>query len=141
MRTQFRAALAGAAVLTMTFTPVIADATPGRGVTGTIIAKTTVGDTDYTLRRIVIDPGGSTGWHYHDGMLYAAVEGGTLTHSDSTCKPDGIYSKGAVFTEPSDQVHIGRNLGTKPLVLNVLYVLPKGSPLAQDAPNPGCDFQ
>src|SRR5438552_7155430 len=30
-----------------------------------------------------------------------------------------------------DQVHIGRNLGTTPLVLEVLYVLPAGSPLSE----------
>jgi hypothetical protein len=26
-------------------------------------------------------------------------------------------------------------------VLYVLYVVPHGSPLAADAPNPGCDFE
>jgi hypothetical protein len=38
-------------------------------------------------------------------------------------------------------VHIGRNLGTTPVVLDVLYVDPAGSPLSEDAPNPGCPFQ
>jgi hypothetical protein len=49
----------------------------------------------------------------------------------------------AAFTEPSgpQHVHIGRNLGTQPVVLDVLYVDPAGSPLSEDAPNPGCNFQ
>lgn len=34
----------------------------------------------------------------------------------------------------------GRYLGTTPMVLDVLYVLPVGSPLAEDAPDPGCGF-
>nr|BFE70144.1 hypothetical protein GCM10020092_034450 [Actinoplanes digitatis] len=38
-------------------------------------------------------------------------------------------------------VHIGRNLGATAVVLDVLYVLPYGSPLSVDDPNPGCDFQ
>jgi hypothetical protein len=38
-------------------------------------------------------------------------------------------------------VHIGRNEGSVPVVLDVLYVLPHGSPFSEDAPNPGCDFQ
>jgi quercetin dioxygenase-like cupin family protein len=103
----------------------------------------TAGQTDYVLRKITLAPGGSTGWHYHDGELHAVVLSGTLTHSDHTCKTDGVYRAGAAFTEPSgsDMVHIGRNIGTVPMVLEVLYVLPKGSPLSEDAPNPGCSFQ
>jgi hypothetical protein len=38
-------------------------------------------------------------------------------------------------------VHIGRNLGSTAVILDVLYVDPAGSPLSEDAPNPGCDFQ
>lgn len=123
--------------------PSTADATPGSGVTGTILSQTTIGRTDYTLREITIQPGGTTGWHFHDGTLYAFVKAGTLTHSDHDCTTDGVYKAGAAFTEPSgtDHVHVGRNLGTKPVVLDVLYVLPTGSPLSEDAPNPGCPFQ
>jgi hypothetical protein len=36
--------------------------------------------------------------------------------------------------------HIGRNLGSIPVILQVIYVDPIGKPLAEDAPNPGCDF-
>jgi quercetin dioxygenase-like cupin family protein len=140
-----RAALAGvllAAGATLVV-PGVADATPSSGVTGTIISQTTVGGKDYILRRITIAPGGSTGWHYHDGTLYAFVEQGTLTHDMSDCKVDATYQPGSAFIEQSgsDHVHIGRNLGSTPVVLDVLYVDPAGSPLSEDAPNPGCSFQ
>jgi quercetin dioxygenase-like cupin family protein len=133
--------LAGAA-LAAVLIPGTASATPGAGVSGTILAKQTIGGTDYTLREITIQPGGYTGWHYHDGTLYAFVKSGTLTHNMSDCSVDAVYHGGAVFTEPSgkDHVHIGRNLGADPVVLDVLYVLPAGSPLSEDAPNPGCPF-
>jgi hypothetical protein len=35
---------------------------------------------------------------------------------------------------------LGRNLGDTPLVLEVVYIMPTGKPLAEDAPNPGCPF-
>jgi quercetin dioxygenase-like cupin family protein len=117
-----------------------ASATPGVGVTSRLISQNTANGKDYIIREITLAPGGSTGWHYHDGTLYARVREGKLTHTANTCKPDGLYEKGDLFTEPSgsEHVHIGRNLGDTPVVLDVLYVDPAGKPLAEDAPNPGC---
>lgn len=121
-----------------------AAATPaGPGVSGTVLTRTTVAGKDYVLRQITIPPGQSTGWHFHDGTLYGFVAEGTLSHFDSACRPDGVYRAGSSLTEPSgdNHVHIGRNLGTLPVILDVLYVLPHGAPLSEDAPNPGCDFE
>ena len=97
-------------------------------------------DTDYILGEITIAPGGSTGWHHQDGTLYAQVLQGTLTHHGADCAIDGVYSTGSTLVESSgaDHVHLGRNLGSVPVVLGVLYHNPAGSPLAEDAPNPGC---
>lgn len=136
-------ALAGAVAAGIALTPGVANATPSSGVSGTIISKATFGGKDYIVRQITIQPGGTTGWHWHDGTLYAYVEQGTLTHTDSDCTTTDVYRAGASFVEPSgsDHVHVGRNLGTAPLVLDVLYVDPAGSPLSEDAPNPGCGFQ
>lgn len=137
-----RTVLAGAAAAGLALVPAVADATPGSGVTGRIISQTTAGGKDYILREVTIAPGGKTGWHFHDGTLYAFVAEGTLTHPDSTCDTSTVYKTGAAFVEPSgaDHVHIGLNLGEKPVVLEVLYVLPHGAPLSEDAPNPGCAF-
>jgi hypothetical protein len=54
-----------------------------------------------------------------------------------------VYATGSFIQEPAGagNVHIGRNLGDTPLVLDVLYVLPHGSPFSEDAPNPGCPFE
>lgn len=149
MRHSFRTAmtaftLTGMSLAGVTLAPGSAQATPGGpGVTGRIIAQTTVGKTDYILREVTIPPGQATGWHYHDGPLYGYVQQGTLSHFDATCASDGVYPRGQALEEPpgADHVHIGRNLGTTDVVLKVLYVLPHGAPLAQDAPNPGCDFE
>ena len=144
MRMFLRNAVTGAVAAATFLTCGTAQATPpGPGVTGRVIAQTTVGGTDYILREITVPPGQGTGWHYHDGPLYAVVQQGTLSHYDSTCASDGVYPKGSTIQEPAgaDHVHLGRNLGDTAVVLEVLYVLPHGAPLSQDAANPGCPFE
>ncbi|MGW4567349.1 cupin domain-containing protein [Streptomyces sp. NPDC004561] len=144
MRTALRTAVVGVVTAATALMCQTAGATPpGPGVTARTISQTTVGGTDYTLREITVPPGQSTGWHYHDGPLYGFVKQGTLSHFDSSCASDGLYRAGSTIQEPagSGHVHIGRNLGDTPLVLDVLYVLPHGSPFSEDAPNPGCPFQ
>jgi quercetin dioxygenase-like cupin family protein len=120
----------------LVFAPGTATATPSSGVTGTIIAQKTVGQTDYVLREITIAPGGYTGWHSHDGTLYAYVRQGTLTRTMADCVTVEVSPAGSTLVEQPVHVHIGRNLGTVPVVLDVLYVLPAGSPLSQDEPEP-----
>lgn len=116
---------------------------PGPGVVGTIQWQKTVGGTDLILREIHLPPHQATGWHHHDGTLFATVKKGTLSHFDATCAPDGVYRAGSSLVEPSGaaNVHIGRNLGTTEVILEVLYVNPHGAPLSVDEPNPGCDFE
>lgn len=143
MRKIRSAALIGASALAFTLVPGTASATPSSGVSSTTLYQRTVDGTMYTLKEITIQPGGSTGWHYHSGPVYGVVLKGTLTHSDSHCTTDGVYAPGDTIVEMSgaDHVHIGRNLGSTPVVLDALYVDPAGSALTVDAPNPGCDFQ
>jgi hypothetical protein len=134
------AALTGAALIAGS----PAQATPpGPGVSGRIISQYTVGKTDYILREITIPPGEATGWHWHQGELYGWVKQGVLSHFDETCASDGVYPRGSFIREPSGtgNVHIGANRGRVAVVLDVLYVLPTGSPLSSDASNPGCPFQ
>ncbi|HSV67271.1 MAG TPA: cupin domain-containing protein [Mycobacteriales bacterium] len=118
-------------------------------MSGTILAKGTMpgsvmlkthGPTELVVRHITIQPGGSTGWHYHPGTLLAVVQRGTLTHIDADCQIV-TYPAGQSLVEPSGShhVHVGRNLGTEPVELYVTYVNPVGSPLSVDAPDPGCD--
>ncbi|MFC7425486.1 cupin [Nocardia tengchongensis] len=139
----FRAVLTGLASCALVASlAATAQATPSDGVTGVIISRTTIGDTDYILREITIVPGGSTGWHYHDGTLYAVLRQGQLSHYDSDCAVDQVGGAGTAFVERagSGNVHLERNLGSEAQILDVLYALPAGSPLSEDAPNPGCPF-
>jgi len=144
MRSALRTAVTGAVAAATVLVCAPAHATPpSPGVTARLISQKTIGDTDYTLREITLPPHTTTGWHFHDGPLYAVVKQGTLSHFDSDCSSDGVYPQGSFVQEPagSQHVHIGRTLGDTPLVLDVLYVLPHGAPFSEDAPNPGCPFQ
>jgi quercetin dioxygenase-like cupin family protein len=122
--------------------PSVASATSGHGVSAVLLSQTTRNGQDYILREITIEPGGSTGWHWHDGTLFGVIRQGTLTHNLADCSTDGVYNPGEAISEPSgsDHVHIGRNLGPTPVLMQVVYVDPAGSPLSEDAPDPGCGY-
>jgi len=113
-----------------------AAATPSENADAVIVSQATVDD---ITREITIQPGGSTGWHYHDGRVFGVVREGTLTRTMKDCSVV-VSPEGSAVTEDSgaDHTHIGRNLGPGPLVLWVDYIEPAGTPLAVDMPDPGC---
>ncbi|MBB5162248.1 cupin domain-containing protein [Mycobacterium sp. AZCC_0083] len=132
----------GAGIALAAMTPASAHATPSTGVSAVTLSKQTVDGKDYIVSYITIAPGGSTGWHTHRGEIYGVMKSGTLTHYAADCSQDGVYEAGDPMTDPTgpDHVHIARNLGTTPLVLEVTYVDPAGAPTSDSALNPGCDF-
>ena len=130
------------AAATAPFMPALipaASATPPENADAVIISQSTVNGIDYITREITIQPGGSTGWHYHDGRVFGVVREGTLTRTMEDCSVV-VSPEGSAATEDSgaDHTHIGRNLGPGPLVLWVDYIEPAGTPLAVDVPDPGC---
>ncbi|ANW22580.1 hypothetical protein [Streptomyces clavuligerus] len=144
MRSLPSLAAVGAVLVGLSLPAGAAHATPaGPGVTGKVLARTTLGDTDYILREVTIPPGQTTGWHYHNGPVRGYVARGTLHHYDATCASDGVYTEGDPLREAAGPgyVHLGRNPGATDLVLRAVYALPHGAPFSQDAPNPGCDFE
>ncbi|GAA2058164.1 cupin domain-containing protein [Williamsia deligens] len=126
-----------------------ASATPSAGITAQTLAAADIpagllpfisGPGTATARRITIAPGGTTGWHFHDGRIVGIVESGTLTHPGADCKPV-TYRAGQLIIEPEGKAntHRGQNLTDKPVVLDVVYLLPKGAPFFEDAAAPPCD--
>ena len=119
-----------------------AAATPAVGTAAVTLTQNTVDGVEYTLREITIAPGGSTGWHYHDPVVFGIIRSGTLTRTVGNCQVDGTFPAGAAVAEEQGpgHVHVGHNLGTEPLVMWVNYVAPVGTPLSVDVPDPGCGF-
>jgi quercetin dioxygenase-like cupin family protein len=138
-RVRWFALLATATVPASTALTPIALATPSENAEAVIVSQATVNGFDYITREITIQPGGSTGWHYHDGRVFGVVREGTLTRTMKDCSVVAS-PEGSAVTEDSgpDHTHIGRNLGPVPLVLWVDYIEPAGTPLAVDMPDPGC---
>ncbi|MFD4428096.1 cupin domain-containing protein, partial [Nocardia sp. NPDC058497] len=87
--------------------------------------------------RTRIAPGGTSGWHYHDGTLFVLVTRGTLDHPYLERGP-AEYPRGHVFREPSGpaNAHVARNRGPTEVRILVLYAIPAGSPLSHQVTPP-----
>ncbi|WP_327282885.1 MULTISPECIES: cupin domain-containing protein [unclassified Streptomyces] len=88
-------------------------------------------------REVVIEPGACTGWHFHRVPLIALVKSGTLTrilYDNSTV----VHRPGTSFVEPPgiEHLHLGRNLGTVPVVLYVTCTLAEGEAFSIPADAP-----
>src|SRR5215213_5800627 len=76
-------------------------ATTPKGVTPTPLTRATLGkfeaqnkgieaesdrtSADFALAKVVIEPGGTTGWHHHPGIALVSVNSGAVTEYDKNC--------------------------------------------------------
>ena len=97
---------------------------------------------DVIVQRVLVGPGGTTGWHSHPGPAIVTVVAGTLTlfdGDDTTCTGQD-YAAGEAFVDlGSGHVHIGRNLSeTDGVQLFVTYLgVPVGESPRIDEEDPG----
>lgn len=132
-------------------------ATPGGGITdvvNVVQARTTErvhaksdgvklaakGPVDVFLQRATFQPGGTSGWHSHSGVVLLAVESGALTRYDERCRAQR-FGTGQAFVEHGGDAVLVRNEGSQPAVVHVAYVLPDAALRRIDEPNPGCPVQ
>ncbi|MDH6123016.1 cupin domain-containing protein [Kitasatospora sp. GAS204B] len=87
------------------------------------------------IRTISIAPGANTGWHYHPALVQAVLLSGELTRvlEDGTVE---VTRPGQFLIELPQQVHIGYNHGSEPVVILANYQVAEGCPLAVPAPAP-----
>ncbi len=86
--------------------PSVALASPPSGFTPTVLFQADVGRADVMVQRIVIDPGGTSGWHHHPGVVTVVVTSGSVTVLDSDCNRTRYgpgLPNGAVFREGGDE--------------------------------------
>jgi quercetin dioxygenase-like cupin family protein len=132
-------------------------ATPGGGITDVvnfIQARTPEGvhaksdgvklatkrPVDVFFQRATFQPGGTSGWHSHSGVVVLAIESGELTRYDERCRSE-TYGAGEAFVEHGGDSVLVRNEGGTPAVVYVAYVLPDAALRRIDEPNPGCGVQ
>jgi quercetin dioxygenase-like cupin family protein len=76
---------------------------------------------------VEIAPGGETGRHQHPVPTLSYVLEGAVT-VEIEGHPRAVYTAGQAFLEPVNTWHNGRNLGTTPLKLLVVFAGEEGKP-------------
>ena len=99
---------------------------------------------DLAIVKVVIEPGGSTGWHHHPGVVLVPVKAGTVTEYDAQCHKS-VYKAGKGFVESESEVHLVRNEGNVKAVLYATFLvpsatLPEGLTISDPQPK-GCHKQ
>jgi quercetin dioxygenase-like cupin family protein len=94
------------------------------------------GDTDYYSHRIVLAPGGYSGWHSHPGVLIAAVKSGQIDFYNASCEKQTV-GPGQVYTE-NDEVHAISNTGAVDADVYITFLVKHGAPRRIDEPAPDC---
>jgi quercetin dioxygenase-like cupin family protein len=118
-------------------------ATQPKGVTPTPLTRATLGkfeaenqgievesqrtSADFALAKVVIEPGGTTGWHHHPGVALVSVNSGAVTEYDKNCHKS-VYKAGEGFVETKGEVHVVRNQGKANAVLYVTFIAPTKTP-------------
>jgi quercetin dioxygenase-like cupin family protein len=113
-------------------------ATPPKDATTTLITRATLGEfeahndgikmaserrsADLAIAKVVIEPGGSTGWHHHPGVGLAAVKSGAVTFYDEDCEKS-VYKAGEGFLE-SHHPMLVRNKTNSKAVFYAVFIIP-----------------
>jgi len=82
---------------------------------------------DFALAKVVIEPGGTTGWHHHPGVALVSVTSGAVTEYDKNCHKS-VIKAGEGFFETNGEVHVVRNKGKANAVLYVTFIVPTTTP-------------
>jgi quercetin dioxygenase-like cupin family protein len=94
------------------------------------------GDTEYRQVRLVLAPGGHSGWHRHPGLLVGTVKSGQVDSYDSACQKRTIKTQD-VFSE-SDETHAIINTGSVDAELYLTFLVKRGVLPRLDSPAPEC---
>jgi quercetin dioxygenase-like cupin family protein len=111
---------------------------------GNRVKLQTKGDVEIAFQRIVIQPGGTLGWHSHPGPTVVTVRAGTLSfyHAEA-CTQEIEYATGQSFSNMPDEIHLAKNEGAQEVVLFAVYFVRLNTPplalrIDQPSPGPGC---
>jgi len=131
-------------------------ATPPKDATVTPLTRATLGkfeanndgidveseqrSADIAIAKVVIEPGGSTGWHSHPGVTLVSVASGTVAGYDNKCEKT-VYKAGEGFADLASNGagHVVRNKGNEKAVLYATFLVPTNTTdegLRIDEPKP-----
>ena len=138
MRREALLVAAGVSVLLALVVVGAALATPPSGQTSTSLTRATLGEfkaknddievesqqrsADVAVVKVVLQPGGSTGWHHHPGVGLASVASGAVTFYDEECNTT-VYEAGEGFLESHEPMLV-RNEGNVVAEFYVTFIVP-----------------
>ncbi|HET8726299.1 MAG TPA: cupin domain-containing protein [Alphaproteobacteria bacterium] len=88
----------------------------------------TLDDTDIGADRLVVQPGGFSGWHAHPSPVYVTVTSGSIVWydgSDPLCTAH-TYSQGESFIEGTNRTHNVQNVGSGNAEFVAIVIKPAG---------------
>ncbi len=93
--------------------------------------------TEVTTRRIRVEVGGHTSWHYHPGPHVVAVTTGTVTVYETDCTERGVFAAGEGFFDPGSHrprhIHALYNTGQEVAEVVITDFREPGRKLTVDA--------
>ena len=133
----------------------IALANPGTGVKTTILGdRATLSEsvqvnqdrikfqtkdpTDVLVQTITFQPLGTSGWHFHPGVVIVVVESGTVTTHDANCQTR-TYGPHESFVESgTTPFMVSNESDTTNAVVYATLVAPAGTPFRIETDLPAC---
>ena len=145
----------GASTVIATLGATIALANPGTLITTTILGhRATLADsvdvnqdrikfqtkdpTDVLVQTITFQPHGSSGWHFHPGVVIVVVESGQVTTHDANCQTR-TYGPHESFVESGTTPFMVSNESDRTnAVVYATLVAPAGTPFRIETDLPAC---
>lgn len=94
--------------------------------------------TDVLVQTITFQPHGSSGWHFHPGVVIVVVESGTITTHDANCQT-ATYGPHQSFVESgTTPFMVSNDSQTVNAVVYATLVVPAGSPFRIETDSPAC---
>jgi quercetin dioxygenase-like cupin family protein len=94
--------------------------------------------TDVLVQTITFQPQGTSGWHFHPGVVIVVVESGQVTTHDASCQT-ATYGPHQSFVESgTEPFMVSNESSTDKAVVYATLVVPAGSPFRIETTPPAC---
>src|ERR1700694_5223197 len=97
----------------------------------------TKGATDVQVQTLTFLPHGTSGWHFHPGIVIVVVESGHVTTHDANCETR-TYGPHESFVESGSAHIVSNESQTESAVVYATLVVQFGSPFRIEASPPPC---
>jgi quercetin dioxygenase-like cupin family protein len=94
--------------------------------------------TDVLVQTITFDKHGTSGWHFHPGVVIVVVESGQVTTHDANCQT-ATYGPHQSFVESgTEPFMVSNESSADKAVVYATLVVPAGSPFRIETAPPAC---